>query len=1766
MALLYSGQALAQVQPQFYVSTFTGGANSFPFNAASGNGSKVQWLYAPGQFKDASSKPAFAGLITSIYIYAASGSGSHTFTNLKIEIGHTTTTSLSSGTWHSGLQTCLNQNVTLTGVGSGQWFEIELNKPFLYDPKKYLIVSIENHGMSGGFTVNQDRMTFNARMYGDRASSTSAGADATQVVMGIDLRVPGPDNAGVVAIDSPFVFCGGTQNIYATIGNYGSNQIKSLTVNWSLDGVAQTPISYTNTLDTFGGKGANTAQIKLGSATFNSKRTLLVFTSNPNGIADKSTANDSIETTLQPSLQGTFSIGGAKSQYASIAAAANDLTNFGVCGPVTFYVRPGTYNGQVKLGEIQGASATNNIRFISASTDSVTIAHNTDGTVSLQGADYVSFDKFYIRATGTSGAAVHLAGGADYNRFSDCIIEANLSSTSSTLNPLVISSSSTSASGYGNNGNYNLFEDNDIRGGYYGVINVGTSTSSMSEGNSFLRNNMNRSYYYGIRFYYVSGGLFHDNVIKDLRNTYNYGIYAYYVSNFDWQRNKVIGAYYGNYFAYANYYNYKNKRSIFANNSLAGANTSYGMYAYYMSYTDFYHNSIYGEGSYLMYWYYMNNIDIRNNIFYYQGTNYMIYTYNPTLVNWDYNDYVLKGGNLCYITGTVYPTLSSLQGWNANYNQNSWELDPEWVDEKTDHHVTKDFPEMYGPYVGVDVDFDQDDRCKFVATLGPDEFTKSSLPPRANFLVPDTAWLGATTLILNSNAPSKTEGALWYLNGKLVSDSIHLEYKPTTAGYDTVMLKMFNCGGQDSVTKVVYVSPILRAPKVDFSASKRATYTGETISLFDLTENGSTQWQWSIDPVYVYSSFLLIRDRTHFWEDSTVANPRVTFNYPGAYRVCLKVGNQFGADSICRTQYILVREAAKMCDITNFSEAEYGTLYDDGGATGNYTPGSNGFNQCNYSISTCKGQYKLHLNTFDLAENDYLRIYDGADETGKPLWDAATYPNGMTGLRSNASVTVDMVATTGSVYVEFESDNNAATVGKGFSLDWELDPVSWSSPSANFSFPDTACVGFATYFENTSTGIYGEVEWDVDANGTVEGYGNQFGYTFNTTGTYDVMLKAKSYCADNDSVVKQIVIINAAKAPSPDFTASGTKVSVGDTVSLNDMSQYCSNFTEWTITPANYILANNTNLNTGQLDVLFTKGGFYTIELTKGNTFGKDSVIKTNYIQVLQYCLPNVVNLDPDLGISRVAFGTIDHKSQAGRSAYGNYLQYSTEVERGLTYPITIERTTNTKEMSRKVWIDWNIDGDFDDAGEMVLSEASSTQLVLNDSIRVPASATPGITRMRVSTNYKNLSNLACGPHNFGEFEDYSIVISEQIKTPPVIVLDGAIIDTVEVNSSWTEPGYKARSIINGNITNLVQVTNPLDISKVGTYVLTYSVTDSFGNSASTTRTIRVIDSKLPSIALVGADTITIEINTGYSELGTTASDNYDASLNVVKTGNVDTTNIGEYSINYCVTDASGNGPVCVTRIVIVEDTQSPVITLVGNENVTVEQCGSYTELGYNVTDNGSVTVSTTSTWPGNSSERGVYTITYTATDGGGNTASVTRNITVEDTEAPVVKLIGNSIDTVDRWEEYVDPGYTASDYCNDESEVTVTVGGTFKNTQSEGLFTITYVATDASSNTSSTLVRHIWVVAPLSVNNTIKQNVTVYPNPSNGQFNLVVNSDLENATVTIIDQSGKEFTVANAVNGNVISIDASWLNSGTYFVKVADSESVSVQRIVISK
>ncbi|MBK7631230.1 MAG: hypothetical protein IPJ23_11120 [Ignavibacteriales bacterium] len=62
-------------------------------------------------------------------------------------------------------------------------------------------------------------------------------------------------------------------------------------------------------------------------------------------------------------LSGNYTIGGTSSNFDSLSHVVNALVNGGVSGAVVFNIRPGTYEEQVIIPEISGASSSNTITF-----------------------------------------------------------------------------------------------------------------------------------------------------------------------------------------------------------------------------------------------------------------------------------------------------------------------------------------------------------------------------------------------------------------------------------------------------------------------------------------------------------------------------------------------------------------------------------------------------------------------------------------------------------------------------------------------------------------------------------------------------------------------------------------------------------------------------------------------------------------------------------------------------------------------------------------------------------------------------------------------------------------------------------------------------------------------------------------------------------------------------------------------------------------------------------------------------------------------------------------------------------------------------------------------------------------------------------------------------------------------------------------------------------------------------------------------------------
>lgn len=365
------------------------------------------------------------------------------------------------------------------------------------------------------------------------------------------------NDAGILSIDSPFNYCGGsTQNIIVSLVDYGINNLTSATINWSVDGVLQTAYNWTGNLSQGSVQSVNIGNIKTGSST---SINLKVWTSNPNGVTDIFPTNDSCFKTAYMAFGGTYTIGTSGADYKSFNDAISDLNNYGVCAPTVFNVEDGTYQEQVTIKLIKGSSPTNTITFQSKSGDSskvvLSLAASTasaaNATLTLEGAMHIIFSKMSIQRTDavnySQGMVIELRNAANQNTISHCQLIGLKNPNNNGQYHVVYSS------GYYYPSNYNTLENNYIKFGSGYSLYLATYNS---KGNKILENTIDS--------FYGTGPL-----------------YAYYQNKFEYCNNTVTHMM-GSKTEGTSLFNYCSDIKISGNKIfLANANNTFGIYVYY---------------------------------------------------------------------------------------------------------------------------------------------------------------------------------------------------------------------------------------------------------------------------------------------------------------------------------------------------------------------------------------------------------------------------------------------------------------------------------------------------------------------------------------------------------------------------------------------------------------------------------------------------------------------------------------------------------------------------------------------------------------------------------------------------------------------------------------------------------------------------------------------------------------------------------------------------------------------------------------------------------------------------------------------------------------------------------------------------------------------------------------------------------------------------------------------------------------------------------
>ena len=992
----------------------------------------------------------------------------------------------------------------------------------------------------------------------------------------------------------------------------------------------------------------------------------------------------------------------------------------------------------------------------------------------------------------------------------------------------------------------------------------------------------------------------------------------------------------------------------------------------------------------------------------------------------------------------------------------------------------------------------------------------------AGFYYPDTVFVKVPVEFINKNQTGYV-GHSWDINvdGSIESNQTDFITKFTTTGKHCVALTSENCFGTQTTTNCVQVVNPTAPPVADFVSSASMVELFNSFTLTDLSNNGAHHWDWALyDSAFPVTSRIDGDDLSDLrGNDETVNKNPVIFTakgipgFPGVGKWCVELvaSNDIGSSApVTKCDYV---EVVKGCDVEmgpgtitsipgNVITCTSGTLVSKKDGSGNYSTNESGLDAL---IAPCgANSITFEFTQWLMRAGVNLKVYDGQDASGTPLHPA----NGFT---DKVAPGGPLVANSGAMYFLWSS---GAQSDKGFFGHWKSTVGTQKPPVADFRAADTMYNLVFNRFENTSEHAKGEVFYTWTIDGTTEGNSKNLDMTFYSQKTYKVCMTIET-CAGKDTKCKNVVVAPITSPAELDFTADERRPKAGDEVGFTATSDKANAF-KWTFYPDNGVKFHEGTSTSSQNPVVsFEHPGKYTVSLKGWNSLtptdsatSETKVIKAQYVIVIDYCTPTIgIASSEDVAINRLLLENNDDVRRAlidNESGESEYTDYTEQIDPavltfGGKYHVAITRNTTANKAQRNVWVDWNIDGDFDDANELVIQEPVGQGETLIDSFTVPdlENSFEGITRMRIGITYKNDANMACGAssgvkraNRIGEFEDYAIRL-ENDNTRPIIVMNDNDTLYVEVGSVYNDPGARAYDPTEGDITfRLKANTSDVKPNSPGIYYVTYCVQDASGNEPEEGCAIRtvyvVVDQTAPELKLTGANPLYLDVIADkFHDPGAVAFDSTDGNLTtaIQRTGEVNTFKIGTYVLTYTVQDAQGN-VATITRDVIVRDRVHPTIT---NDEIKIIPPGiNVVEVqlhsvfvdrtvfadNYNNGTFGPMFDFTIS--PANAQgeadvdtrRKGTTVVTYKVWEESGNETELVIHYVVEDYIAPIINL--NTPDTVYHLVNlpYTPVRASVTDNHYDETQVSLSLQSDV-NPFKLGMYRDVYMATDASGNQS---------------------------------------------------------------------------------------------------
>ncbi|MFN3968686.1 reprolysin-like metallopeptidase [Flavobacterium sp.] len=470
-------------------------------------------------------------------------------------------------------------------------------------------------------------------------------------------------------------------------------------------------------------------------------------------------------------------------------------------------------------------------------------------------------------------------------------------------------------------------------------------------------------------------------------------------------------------------------------------------------------------------------------------------------------------------------------------------------------------------------------------------------------------------------------------------------------------------------------------------------------------------------------------------------------------------------------------------------------------------------------------------NGVNCANVDILLSTDGGQTFPVTLLSATPNDGTQNAVIPNTAGSTNRIMIKGSNHIFFDVSNANFTIASGITVADITLPIMATLSASGTTVSSTNL----TWSASDNVGVTG---YDLYQNGVYKASTTNTVYTISglaSATNYSFYVIAKDAAGNRSAASNTVNVVTLSSADiiaptSTTLTASGT--------TATSTNLYWTAATD-NIGVTGYDIYKNGQYMASTTAITYTANGlnpattynyYVRAKDAVGNATSSNSVSITTLSNVTSYCTSKG-NSSAKEYINRVQMGTINNLS-GNNNGYGNFTGLSTNLALNSNNNITITpiKTNSYYTEAFNVWIDFNQDNDFTDAGEQVVNQLKTSSNLITGTITVPSTALQGATRMRVSMKY-NASPTPCEIFSYGEVEDYTVIITatarfeeETIVSKPAIKIypnpvTGEVLNIANLENPAT---FRIYNLLGQVMANNKIENDTVDVSslKPGNYII----------------------------------------------------------------------------------------------------------------------------------------------------------------------------------------------------------------------------------------------------------------------------------------------------------------------------------------------------------